>query len=418
MAKKQWRFDTLAVHLGNQPEQWQGATQAPIYMSASHRYRSAEELSRVFAGKRPGYIYQRMHNPTSRVLEDRLAGLEGGERCLLTASGMAAITSTMLTFAPSGTEIVAGNSLFLSTYVFFTGFLPRFGVKVRFAETSKPSEFKAVINSRTRAIYLESIGNPRMDVPDLKQICRVAHEQGVPVVVDNTLATPYLLRPIDLGADIVIHSTTKFLNGHGSAVGGAVVDAGRFDYAGGRFPDFNVAVRRAGKRQAFFDKLWREVFIVLGACQSPFHSFLTLLGIETLALRMQRHLDNARKLAGFLEQHPKVKWVNYPGLKSSPFHQTARRQFAGKGYGSLLTFGLKDQAQCFKFIRSLELCSNLANLGDAKTLVIHPYSSQYVAFREETKKALSIKPEMIRVSVGLEAVEDIIEDFARALKKI
>jgi len=418
MARRKWQFDTLAVHLGNRPEQWQGATQAPIYMSVSHRYRSAEELSEVFAGKRPGYIYQRMHNPTSRVLEDRIAGLEAGAKCLVFASGMSAITNTILTLAPAGSELIAGNSLFLSTYIFFTKFLPRFGVKVHLADSSRPSEFKARLNSRTRAIYLESIGNPGMDVPDLKEICQLAHEQGVPVVVDNTLATPYLLRPIDCGADIVIHSTTKFLNGHGSAVGGAVVDAGKFDYASRRFPDFKDAVKRAGKRLAFFDKLWRDVFIVLGACQSPFHSFLTLLGIETLALRMERHLANAALLAEFLENHPKVKWVNYPGLKSSRFHKVARKEFAGKGYGSLLTFGLSSQAQCFKLIRSLKLCSNLANLGDAKTLVLHPYSSQYVSFAEDTKKALAIKPEMIRVSVGIEAIDDLIGDFSQALKKI
>jgi O-acetylhomoserine (thiol)-lyase len=417
MADKKWRFDTLAVHLGNQPEKWQGASQPPIYQCASHRYETAEELSDVFAGKTPGYIYQRMHNPTSRVLEERIAGLEGGAKALVFASGMSAITNAVLALVRSGDEVVSGDSLFLTSYNFFTKLLPRLGVKARLVDTSEPGNFRAAINEKTRAVYVETIGNPRMDVPALREICKLAHNEGVPVLVDNTLATPYLFRPIEAGADIVIHSTTKFLNGHGSAVGGAVVDSGRFNFRSRRFPDFADSVKRAGKL-AFYDKLWREVFISLGAYQSPFHSYLTLLGLETLGLRMERHLANAQKLARYLEDHRKVKWVNFPGLKSSPYYKIARRQFKGKGFGSLLTFGLKDQAQCFKLIRNLKLCYHLANLGDAKTLVIHPYSSQYVSFSEQARKELSIQPGMIRVSVGIEAGEDIIGDFEQALKKI
>jgi len=412
-----WRFDTVAVHLGNQPQNWQGASQAPIYQCAAHRYETGEELSEVFAGKKPGYIYQRMHNPTSRVLEERIAALEAGAKALVFASGMSAITNAILALARSGDEIIAGNSLFLTTYNFFTKLLPRLGIRARLAETSDPDNFEAAVNSKTRALYLETIGNPRMDVPAMKEICKIAHKYGIPVVVDNTLATPYLFRPFEAGADIVVHSTTKFLNGHGSAAGGAVIDSGKFNFRGGRFPDFEDSVKRAGNL-AFFDKLWREVFISLGAYQSPFHSYLTLLGLETLGIRMERHQANAQKLARYLENHRKVKWVNFPGLKSSPYHKIAGRQFKGKGFGSLLTFGLKDQAQCFKLIRNLKLCYHLANLGDAKTLVIHPYSSQYVSFSEQAKKELLIKPGMIRVSVGIEAPEDIIADFEQALKKI
>jgi len=414
---KEWQFDTKAIHLGNRPEEWLGASQVPIFQSASYRYGSAEELSEVFAGKKPGYIYQRMGNPTSRILEQRLASLEQGKNAIVFASGMAAITNAVLTLSRAGDEIISGDSLFMSTYLFFTKFLTRFGVKVHLVDTSDPQNFKARINSRTRAIYLETIGNPAMDVPEQKAICDIAHNEGIPVLVDNTLATPYLFRPIEAGADIVIHSTTKFLNGHGSAVGGAVIDSGNFNFRSRRFPDFEQSYQRA-KSLAFCDKLWRDNFIILGSFQAPLHSYLTLLGIETLPLRMERHLANAQKLANFLEGHGKVEWVNYPGLKSSPYNKIAKKQFKGKGFGSLLTFGLKNQAQCFSLIRKLKLCCQLANLGDAKTLVIHPWSSQYLSFAEDIKSSLGIKREMIRVSVGLEAIEDIIDDFDRALKKI
>jgi len=417
MAKRNWKFETILIHSGNQPEAYQGASQVPIYQCAAHRYETGEELSETFAGKKPGYIYQRMHNPTSRVLEQRIAELEQGKKALVFASGMAAITNTVLALTRAGDEVVSGNSLFLSTHIFFTRILPRYGVKAHLVETDDPNNFQVKINSRTRLIYLETIGNPRMDVPELRAICKLAHNEGIPAAVDNTLATPYLLAPIELGADIVIHSTTKFLNGHGSAVGGAVVDAGRFKWNSKRFPDFAEAVKRAGAL-AFSDKLWREYLVVLGSFQAPFHSYLTLIGLETLALRMEKHLANARKLAKFLEGHPKVKWVNYPGLVSSRYHKTARKLFSGKGYGALLTFGLKNQEQCFTLIRNLRLCYHLANLGDAKTLVIHPYSTQYVAFPQEEKKALEIKPEMIRVSVGIEAIEDIVSDFQQALAKV
>jgi O-acetylhomoserine (thiol)-lyase len=417
MKQKEWDFDTMAVHLANRTEEWQGASQPPIYQCASHRYATGEELSDLFAGKKPGYIYQRMHNPTSSVLEERIAGLERGKKALVFASGMAAITNAVLALARSGDEVVFGNSLFLTSYNFAVKFLPRFGVKARLVETKDPANFKKAINAKTRAVYVETIGNPRMDVPAIGAICKMAHNEGVPVLVDNTLATPYLFRPIDAGADVVIHSTTKYFNGHGSALGGAVIDSGNFNFRSRRFPDFADAVKSAGKL-AYHNKLWRETFITLGGCQSPFHSYLTLLGIETLGLRMERHLANAQKLADYLERHRKVKWVNYPGLKSSPYHRAAKKQFQGRGFGALLTFGLKDQKQCFKLIRNLKLCYHLANLGDAKTLVIHPYSTQYVSFSDELREQLSIRPEMVRVSVGIESASDIIEDFEQALKKI
>ena len=371
MKKNQWKFETNQIHGANDRENCLGASRAPIYQSVAHRYGTGEELSEVFAGKKPGFIYQRMHNPTSQALERRIAALEGGPKALVFASGMAAITNTILALTRAGDEVVSANSLFLSTYIFFARFLPRYGIKARLVESDDPKNFQDRINSKTRLIYLETIGNPRMDVPDLRAICKIAHKEGIPVAVDNTLATPYLLRPIEAGADIVLHSTTKFLNGHGTAVGGAVVDSGRFKWNRKRFPDFADSINRAGSL-AFSDKLWREYLVLLGSCQAPWHSYLTLIGIETLSLRMERHLSNAAKLAKFLEAHPKVKWVNYPGLASSKYHRAAKKLFAGKGFGALLTFGLKNQKQCFNLIRNLKLCYNLANLGDAKTLVIHP----------------------------------------------
>ncbi len=417
MSGKKWRFDTEVVHLGNRPEDWQGACQVPIYQSASFRYLTASELSQVFAGKKSGYIYQRLGSPTCSVLEERIAGLEGGKKALVFSSGMSAITSAVLTLVRCGDEIISGDSLFLSTYLFFTRFLPKLGVNVHLVKTDKPENFEQKINERTRLIYVETIGNPKMDVPAIPEICEIAHRNSIPVMVDNTLATPYLFKPIEVGADIVVHSTTKFFNGHGNAVGGVVVDSGRFDWDVERFSDFKEAVDSWGEL-AFIEKLAHETYSILGTYQAPFHSFLTLIGIETLALRMERHLSNAKKLAEFLEKHPKVKWVNYPGLASSSSYERASRLFKGKGFGALLTFGLENQSQCFKLIENLKLCYQLANLGDAKTLVIHPYSSQYIGFSEEERKMLEIHPEMIRVSVGIEAIEDIIEDFEQALLKI
>jgi len=410
-------FETRSIHSGNCPKEWLGATQAPIFQSAAFKFETAEGLSLAFSGKRPGFIYQRLHNPTSEVLAQRLADLEAGKKALVFASGMSAITNTILTLVRAGDEIISGKSLFFSTYLFFTRFLPRFGVKAHLLETAQPKNFQDKINKSTRLIYLETIGNPAMDVPDIKAISQIAHKAKIPLVVDNTLATPYLFKPIEQGANLVVHSTTKFLNGHGSAVGGAVIDGGNFNWASERFPDFKEARKRAGSL-AFWDKLWREVFVILGSYQAPVHSYLTLLGLETLSLRMEKHFKNALELAKFLKAHPKVSWVNYPGLVSSPYHKTATRLFSGKGYGALLCFGLKSQSQCFKFINNLKVCYNLANLGDAKTLVIHPYSTQYISFSEKEKAELGIKQELIRVSVGIEDIEDVVDDFRQALKEL
>jgi O-acetylhomoserine (thiol)-lyase len=283
-------------------------------------------------------------------------------------------------------------------------------------EPTDVESLEKAINRKTRFIYVETIGNPKMDVPNLARIAEIATGHGIPLVVDNTLATPFLCRPLELGAHVVVHSTTKYLSGHGHATGGVIIDGGTFPWPRDRFPDFKPFLDRKGPL-AFLDKAWREHHINFGTTQSPFHSYLTIIGLDTLALRMERHLSNAMEVARFLEKRSEVQWVNYSGLEGHPDHHTAREQFAGKGFGGVLTFGLEGQDACFRFINNLKLVCHLANLGDCKTLAIHPYSTQYVSFDEQTREALSVRPEMIRLSVGIEAVEDLCEDLAQGLSK-
>jgi O-acetylhomoserine (thiol)-lyase len=416
-ASEKWKFDTRVIHAAQEPGEWHSGTLPPIYQTASHRFDTAEELSDVFAGRQAGYIYLRLRNPTNDALERKITALEGGVGAVATSSGMAAVADTVMAIAGTGDEIVCGNSLFMSTYLLFANVLPRFGIKAKLVETTHLSEYEAAITDRTKLIFVETIGNPKMDVPDIGELSRIAHRRSVPLVVDNTLASPYLFRPIEHGADIVVHSLTKFLNGHGSAVGGVIIDSGKFSWPLKKYPDFELSTKKKPDA-AFLDKVWREIHINFGTTLAPLHSFLTVIGLDTLALRMERHMSNAQKLAEYLAGNKKVRWVNYPGLSASPSHEVAKRQFAGKGYGALLAFGLADQQECFKFIANVKLAYHLANLGDCKTLVIHPYSSQYVSFTEEKRKELSIPPEMVRVSVGIEHPDDIIADFEQALKAI
>ena len=414
MSTKPYRFDTQVIHAGHTPDDWQHGTLPPIYQTTAHKFDTAEGLSNVFAGKEPGFIYMRLRNPTNEALERKLTVLEGGAGAVVTGSGMAAVTDAVMALVRAGDEVVSGNSLFMSTYLLFANVLKKYGITVNQVETTRLAEFERAITEKTRCVFVETIGNPKMDVPDIRRLADLAHSRRVPLVVDNTLATPYLFRPFEHGADVVVHSTTKYLNGHGSAVGGVIIDSGNFDWPLDKYPDFKAFKERKGKL-AYLDKVWRELHINFGTTAAPFHSFLTMIGLDTLALRMERHLANAQKLAAFLRSHKRVKWVNFPGLPESPSHATALKQFGGKGFGALLTFGLANQEQCFTFINSLKLVYHLANLGDCKTLAIHPYSSQYVSFDEPTRAKLSIPPDMIRVSVGIEAIEDIIEDVEQAL---
>jgi O-acetylhomoserine (thiol)-lyase len=412
---KKWKFETQVIHGAQTPEQWKNATLSPIYQSAAHRFDTAEELSDVFAGKKSGFIYQRLRNPTNETLEKRLALLEGGLGAVVTSSGMAAITDAVLAICRSGDEVVSGNSLFMSTFLLFNNVLRKLGINVKLVESTDLEAWKAAVTSKTKLFFVETIGNPKMDVPDIKKIADLAHANEVPLIVDNTLATPYLFRPFEHGTDIVVHSTTKYFNGHGSALGGVVIDSGRFSWPEEKYPDFKLFKERKGNL-AYIDKVWREIHINFGTSQSPFHSYLTMIGIDTLALRMEKHLSNAMKLAEFLQKHPRVKWVNYPGLPNSSSHEVAKAQFQGKGYGALLAFGLGNEKDCFDFIRNVKLAYHLANLGDCKTLVIHPWSSQYVTFTEESRLANGITPDLVRVSVGIEAIEDILDDFDQALR--
>jgi O-acetylhomoserine (thiol)-lyase len=384
MTKKNWKFDTQVIHGAQAPGEWKSATLAPIYQTASHRFDTAEELSDVFAGKQKGFIYQRLRNPTNEVLEKRMAMLTGGMEAVVTGSGMAAINNAVLSICRAGDEIVSGNSLFMSTFLLYNNVLKKLGIDVKLVESADLSAWKEAVTDRTKLLFVETIGNPKMDVPNIRELADLAHANRAPLIVDNTLATPYLFLPLEHGADILVYSTTKYLNGHGSAVGGVVIDSGRFDWPEDKYPDFKIYKDTAGKR-AYIDRVWREIHINFGTTQSPFQSYLNLIGLDTLALRMERHMSNAIKVAEYLEKHPKVKWVSFPGLSSSLSHETAKTQFGDRGYGALLTFGLEDEKTCFDYIRNVKLAYHLANLGDCKTLVIHPWSSQYIRFTEESR---------------------------------
>ncbi len=415
MAHKQnYAFHTQVIHQQQSPGEWEGATHAPIFQTASHVHATAEQLSRTFAGGNDDHIYMRLTNPTNRTLEKKLAALEGGLGAVVMSSGMAAITNACMALLRSGDEFVAGKSLFMSTYVLFTSVFKKYGITVRLVDPADIEAIQSAMTSKTRFVYLETIGNPKMDVPDIGRVAEIAHHHGVPLLVDNTLATPYLCRPVALGADVVIHSTTKYLNGHGNAIGGVVIDSGNFEWTHARFPDFKPFIDRKGSL-AYLDKVWREHHINFGTTMAPMHAYLTMIGMDTLALRMERHLSNTIIVARFLKGRSEVAWVNYAGLEDSPSHKTAEKQFNGKGFGALLTFGLQDQDACFRFIDNLDFICHLANLGDCKTLVIHPWSTQYVSFDDTVRASLSVTPDMIRLSVGIEDAGDICYDLGQAL---
>ena len=417
-SKKDQHFNTRVIHAGQSPDKWEGSTLPPIFQTASHAHLTAENLSQTFGGKTTDHIYMRLTNPTNRVLEQKLAALEGGQGSVVMSSGMAAITNACLALLRAGDEFVTGNSLFMSSYVLFANIFKKYNITARFVESTDMAAIEAAINDRTRFVWLETIGNPKMDVPDLAAAAEIAHRHGLPLMVDNTMATPYLCRPIELGADVVIHSTTKYLSGHGDATGGAVIDSGNFNWsASGRFPDLKPFVDRKGPL-AFLDKVWREHHINFGTTQAPLHSYLTMIGLDTLALRMERHMQNAMAVAQYLQGRKEVAWLNYPGLEESPSHETAKKQFGGKGFCGLMAFGLGDQATSFRFINNLKMIYHLANLGDCKTLIIHPYSSQYLSFDEPTRQKLSIHADLLRLSVGIEAVEDICDDLGQALDNL
>ena len=407
--------DTLSIHGGFAGDSISGASAVPIYQTVSYAYKTAQELADVFHGKAPGYIYTRIASPTTTALEARLTLLEDGIGCVATSSGMAAIASVVMSLTRAGDEITAATGIFGGTVSLFENTLGRFAVKTRFVDAADTNQFAKAVNEKTKLIFIETIGNPRMDVPDIPAIADIAHKANVPLVVDNTVTTPFLIRPVDFGADIVVHSTSKFINGHGTAIGGAIIDTGNYNWRKGAFDDIRGLSERAGQL-AFLANLRNLIYRDLGGCPAPMNSFLMLQGLETLPGRMVKHDENARKLAQFLQDHPNVSWVNYPGLTDSRFNDRVTKLFAGRG-GGLLTFGLGDKQRAFGFIDSLKLAKNLANLGDAKTLVLHPASTIFHEFSTKEQNKMGVSEDMVRVSVGIEDFEDIKADFQQAIER-
>jgi O-acetylhomoserine (thiol)-lyase len=422
---KQQQFATLAVHAGQVPDPATGSRAVPIYQTTSYLFQDADHAGRLFALQEFGNIYTRIMNPTTDVFEKRVAAIEGGAAALATASGQAAETLTITTLAGAGDEIVSTTSLYGGTYNLFHYTLPRLGIQVRFFDGDDFEGIRGAINEKTRAIYTETLGNPKLDVADIATLATIAHENGLPLVIDNTCASAALTRPIEWGADIVVNSATKFLGGHGTSIGGVIVDAGRFDWAAsGRFKDFTepdpsyhgLSYVQAFGPLSFILKARIQGLRDTGAALSPFNAFLLLQGIETLHLRMERHSQNAMAVAKHLERHPGVEWVNYPGLESSKYYQRAKK-YLPAGQAALVTFGIKGGYEAGKkLINSLELFSLLANIGDAKSLVIHPASTTHQQLSEQEQADTGVTPEMVRLSVGIEDIRDILADLDQAIE--
>jgi O-acetylhomoserine (thiol)-lyase len=417
------RFDTLAVHGGQEPDPATGARAVPIYQTTSYVFRDSDHAASLFALKEFGNIYTRIMNPTNDILEKRIAALEGGIGALAFASGHAAISAAIFNLAQAGDEIVSSASLYGGTYNMFAYTLPRLGIKVTLVDPRDPENFRRAVTPATKAVYAEAIGNPRIDVLDIEKVAAVAHENGLPFLIDSTFSTPYLTRPIDFGADIVIHSATKFIGGHGTSMGGLVIDSGKFDWTGGKFPlltepdpSYNgLRFAEALGPLAYIIRLRTQILRDLGAALSPFNSFLFLQGLETLPLRMERHSANALAVARHLDAHSLVEWVSYPGLPGHPDHGLAAK-YLPKGAGAILTFGIKGGlAAGKKFIDSLRLFSLLANVGDAKSLVIHPASTTHSQLTPAQRAAAGAPDGLIRLSLGLEDPADLIADLDQAL---
>ncbi|MBP8252619.1 MAG: homocysteine synthase [Herpetosiphon sp.] len=417
------RPETLALHGGQQPDPTTGSRAVPIYQTTSYAFRDTDHAAALFSLSEPGNIYTRIMNPTTDVFEQRLALLEGGVGALAVASGQAAETFAILNVAEAGDNIVSATSLYGGTYNLLHYTLPRWGVETRFVDSSNPENFRAAIDERTKAFYLESIGNPKLEIPDLEAIAKIAHENGIPVIVDNTTATPILFRPLDHGADIVVHSATKFIGGHGTSIGGVIVDGGKFDWTSGRFPQYTTPDQSYHGLKfadlgapAFILKARVQLLRDIGACLSPFNAFLLLQGLETLHLRIERHVQNAVAVAQFLNEHDKVAWVNHPSLPNHPSHTLAKK-YLPKGAGSLVGFGVKGGREAGrKFIDSLHLFSHLANIGDAKSLAIHPATTTHQQLTAEEQVITGVTDDYIRLSVGIEAIDDILADLEQALR--
>ncbi|OPX45926.1 methionine gamma-lyase [Ruminiclostridium hungatei] len=419
-------FDTLQVHAGQEVDPTTRSRAVPIYQTTSYVFENAENAADLFGLRASGNIYTRIMNPTNDVFEKRIAALEGGSAALAVASGSAAITYSVLNLAGAGDNIVAANTLYGGTYNLFAVTLPRYGVKTTFVNPDEVKNFEQAIDDKTKAIFIESIGNPNANIIDIEAVAAIAHRNGIPLIVDNTFGTPYLVRPIEFGADVVVHSATKFIGGHGTSIGGVIVDGGKFDYAAsGKFPGFTqpdesyhgVVYSQLGG-VAFVTKTRVQLLRDTGAAISPFNSFLFIQGLETLSLRVERHVSNSKKIAEYLEKHPLVEWVNYPSLKSNKYYELAQK-YVPKGAGSIFTFGIKGGIEeAKKLIDSLEIFSLLANVADAKSLVIHPATTTHSQLSENDLLESGVTPNTIRLSVGIEDADDLIYDLGQALEKI
>ncbi len=421
------KLETLVLHGGQEPDPTTGARAVPIYQTTSYQFKSTDHAAKLFALEEFGNIYTRLMNPTTDVFEKRMALLDGGVGALAVASGQSAITISILNIAGSGDEIVSADNLYGGTYNLFHYTFARMGIKVKFVKSNDFDGFKKAITSKTKAIYAESIGNPKLDIADLEVLSQIAHDNGIPFILDNT-CSPYILKPTDFGVDIVVYSATKFIGGHGTSIGGVIVDSGKFNWENGKFPliygpepayhglNFVEALKPLGN-MAYIVKARVVLLRDLGPALSPFNSFLFLQGLETLPLRMIKHSENALAVAEYLESNPLVNWVNYPGLKSSP--EKARfDKYLKHGAGAIIGFGIKGGVKAGeKFINSLKLISHLANIGDAKTLAIHPATTTHQQLSEEERLATGVTPDFIRLSIGLENINDILEDIDQALKK-
>ncbi|KUJ24954.1 O-acetylhomoserine aminocarboxypropyltransferase, partial [Christensenella hongkongensis] len=402
------------------------ARAVPIYQTTSYVFDDTQEGEDLFALRKPGNIYTRLMNPTNDVFEQRIAALEGGVAALATASGSAAITYAILNIAGAGDHIVAASTLYGGTYNLFATTLPRYGITTTFVDPDDPANFESAIRENTKALYIETLGNPGINVIDIEKVADIAHKNKIPLIVDNTFGTPYLIRPFEFGADVVVHSATKFIGGHGTSIGGVIIDGGTFDWTSGKFPYFTepdqsyhgVRFGYDTAPAAFVTRIRVQLMRDTGACLSPFNSFLFIQGLETLSLRVERHVENARKVAEYLSGHDKVAWVHYPSLKGDKYYGLAQKYFP-KGAGSIFTFGVKGGgAAARKFIDHLELFSNLANVADAKSLVVHPASSTHQQLSPEEQEKAGVTEDQVRLSIGLENIDDIIEDLEIAFSKI
>ena len=420
------RFETVALHGGQEPDKTTNARAVPIYATTSYVFNDADHAARLFALQEFGNIYTRIMNPTNDVFEKRIAQLEGGVGALAVASGQAAETLAILNILRAGDELISANSLYGGTYNLFAQTLPKLGITVKFVDPSDPQNFRRAITPRTKAFFAETVGNPKLDTLDIEAVSAIGNDAGLPLIIDNTMPTPYLVRPIEHGAAIVVHSATKFIGGHGTSIGGVIVDSGKFNWANGKFPEFTepdpsyhgVKYVDAFGPAAFIIKARVQLLRDLGPAMSPFNSFLFIQGLETLPLRMERHSENALQVARHLIEHPSVTWVNYPGLSSHPTHAIAAK-YHRNGFGAIIGFGIKGGREAGrKFIDGLKLFSLLANIGDAKSLVIHPASTTHQQLTPEQQRTTGVTDDFVRLSIGLEHIDDIIADLDQALAQI